>query len=445
MNEDLNFVNTLHSQKNAKIDGKVLLLFFVIIIFFVGAFVWAYFSQIDELTRGEGKVIPSEKIKTIQSLDGGLISDILVKEGSIVKAGQDLMKIDTTRFQASLQENKQTYFHLLVTKIRLDAESKIDLKKTIPKLVYSDKILKKAKSFALADSRLFLSRIEELKSSRDIFHVQLKQKEQELKELRSKSSQLRRSVALVREEKTTMQLLVNRRSKSKVDLIRIKKELAQLEGELNTTYISIPKAKYAIDEAKKRVDEKTKIFRSEASNELQKLNTEIKKYESKLVADEDKLDKTVLHSPVDGIVKQINVNTIGGVVKSGMELIEIVPQSDSLLIEAKIDPKDIAFINPSQRAIVKITAYDFSIYGGLEGKIIEISADSIVDKNDKNQKSYYKVVIKTDQNYLEKNKQKLPIIPGMISSVDIITGKKSILDFILKPILKTKQNALHER
>jgi len=200
-----------------------------------------------------------------------------------------------------------------------------------------------------------------------------------------------------------------------------------------------------IEEAQNKIIEKSKIFRSEASNELQKVNTEIKKYESKLVSDEDKLSKTVLVSPVDGIVNQININTIGGVVKSGTDLIEIVPQSDILLIEAKIDPKDIAFINPQQRAIVKITAYDFSIYGGLEGKIVEISADSIVDKNDKDQKSYYKVVIKTERNYLEKDKQKLPIIPGMITSVDIITGKKSILDFILKPILKTKSNALHER
>jgi len=242
-----------------------------------------------------------------------------------------------------------------------------------------------------------------------------------------------------------MELLVKRRSKSKVDLIRIKKELSQLQGDLQSTYINIPKAKYAMEEAKNRISEKAKIFRAEASNELQKLNTEIKKYESKLVSEEDKLEKTILHSPVDGIVKQIYVNTVGGVIKSGMELIEIVPQSDVLLIEAKIDPKDIAFINPKQKAIVKITAYDFSIYGGLDGNIVEISADSIVDKNDKNQKSYYKVMIKTNQTYLEKNGNKFPIIPGMITSVDIITGKKSILDFILKPILKTKQNALHER
>ncbi|APW66209.1 secretion protein HylD [Poseidonibacter parvus] len=444
-NEDVNFVNMLHAQKNAKVDFKVLLLFFSIIIFFVGAFTWAYFSQIDELTRGEGKVIPSEKIKTIQSLDGGLISEILVKEGAIVKKGQELMKIDTTRFEASLEENKQTYYHLLITKVRLEAESKIDLSKPIPELKYSQEVLKQAKVFAQNDKKLFKSRLEELKSTTEIFKIQLKQKEQEVKELRNTSSQLRRSLKLVKEEARTMELLVKRRSKSKVDLIRIKKELSQLQGDLQNAYINIPKAKYAMEEAKNRISEKAKIFRAEASNELQKLNTEIKKYESKLVSEVDKLEKTVLHSPVDGIVKQINVNTVGGVIKSGMELIEIVPQSDILLIEAKIDPKDIAFINPQQKAIVKITAYDFAIYGGLDGQITEISADSIIDKNDKNQKSYYKIVIKTKQNYLERNGQKLPIIPGMITSVDIITGKKSILDFILKPILKTKENALHER
>jgi membrane fusion protein, adhesin transport system len=443
--EDLNFVNILHSQKNAKIDSKVLLLFFAILVFFLGAFLWAYFSKIDELTRGEGKVIPSEKIKTIQSLDGGIISEILIKEGSIIKEGQPLMKIDTTRFEASLEENKQTFYHLLVTKARLEIESKLNLEDEIPQIKYSDEVLANANTFAMNDRKLFTSRMEELNSTIKTFKIQLKQKEQEINELNSKATQLKISIALIREETKTMELLVARQSKSKVDLLKIKRELAQLDGELQGTYASIPRAKYAIEEAQNKIVEKLKIFKSEASNELQKINTEIKKYESKLVADEDKLDKTILVSPVDGIVKQINVNTIGGVVKSGMDLIEIVPQSDILLIEAKIDPKDIAFINPQQRAIVKITAYDFSIYGGLEGKIVEISADSIEEKDNKDKTSYYKVVIKTEQNYLEKDKQKLPIIPGMITTVDIVTGKKSILDFLLKPILKTKANALHER
>jgi adhesin transport system membrane fusion protein len=444
-NEDLDFVNILHAQKNAKIDSKVLILFFSIFAFFIFAFVWAYFSQVDELTRGEGKVIPSEKIKTIQSLDGGLISEILVKEGSLVKEGEPLMKIDTTRFEASLEENKQIYYHLLITKARLEKESKIDIDEPIAEIKHSDEVLQNAKIFAMNDTKLFQSRFTELKSTIETFKIQLKQKQQEINELNSKTTQLKRSIALVKEEVQTMEQLVERKSKSKVDLLKIKKELTQLEGDLQNIYASIPRINYEIEEAKNKIVEKMNTFKAEASNELQKINTEVKKYESKLIAEVDKLDKTVLLSPVNGIIKQINVNTIGGVVKSGIDLIEIVPLSDILLVEAKIDPKDIAFINPQQKAIVKITAYDFSIYGALDGKIVEISADSIEDKNDKDQKSYYKVVIQTDKNYLEKDGTKLPIIPGMITTVDIITGKKSILDFILKPILKTKANALHER
>lgn len=444
-NDDLNFVNMLHSQKNAEVNSKILLLFFSILGFFLIAFIWAYFSQIDELTRGEGKVIPSEKIKTIQSLDGGIISEILVKEGAIVKEGEPLMKIDTTRFEASLEENKQTYYHLLVTKTRLEIESKINLDNPLPEINFSEEILKNAEVFAMNDRKLFESRVNELRSTIQTYKIQLKQKEEEINELSSKSTQLKKSIVLIKEEAETMEQLVERKSKSKVDLLKIKRELSNLEGDLQNIYASIPKAKYEIEEAKNKIIEKMNTFKAESSNELQKVNTEIKKYESKLVSDVDKLDKTVLLSPVNGIIKQINVNTVGGVVKSGIDLIEIVPLSDILLVEAKIDPKDIAFINPQQKAIVKITAYDFSIYGALEGNIIEISADSIENKNEKEQKSYYKVVVQTEKNYLEKDGTRLPIIPGMITTVDIITGKKSILDFILKPILKTKANALHER
>ncbi len=443
--EDIKFVDTLYAQENASINRKALLLFFLIFAFFIFAIYWAYISLIDELARGEGKVIPSEKIQTIQSLDGGIVSDMLVREGQIVKKNQSLMKIDTTRFQASLEENKKTYIHLLITKTRLEAESKIDLTKPVPKLDFPKKVIKEASIFAKADENLFRKRIEELKSTINILDVQYRQKKQELVETRSKSYQLSRSLRILAEERDTIAKLVARRARSNVDLLKLKKEYSQLDGELRSTRLSIPRLQLAITEAKNRKDEKEKIFRSEVLNELQKINTEIKKYESKLVAEQDKLSKTVLVSPVDGIIKQINVNTIGGVVKSGMDLIEIVPDSKVLLVEAKIDPKDIAFINPKQEAIVKITAYDFSIYGGLDGKIVEISADSIKDKESRDEKSYYKVVIRTEKNYLEKDGEKLPIIPGMIASVDIKTGKKTILDFILKPILKTKENALHER
>jgi len=443
--EDIDFINTVYAQEHAGIGYKALLLFFIIICFFAGAIAWAFFSEIDELARGEGKVIPSEKIQKIQSLDGGIIANILIKEGSIVKKGQPLMKIDTTRFQASLEENKQTYFHLLATKIRLEAESIIEINKKNPIFNISDEIQKEVKEFVKMDYKLFLSRIEELKSTVSIFRIQLKQKEQELLELKSEKEHLQQSIVYVLEEKETIEKLVKRRAQSKVELIRINKELNKIEGEIKSTNLAIPRARFAILEAKHRIIEKSKIFRAEASNELQKINTEVKKYKSKLISEKDKVAKTILYSPVDGIVKQINVNTIGGVIKSGMDLIEIVPQSKILLVEAKISPKDIAFINPKQKAIVKITAYDFSIYGGLDGKIVEISADSITDKESKEQKSYYKVVVRTNKNYLEKDGEELPIIPGMVASIDIVTGKKTILNFLLKPILKTKENSFHER
>ena len=439
--DDISFVDTLYAQENAKLNQKAIILFFLIIAFFTFAIFWAYVSMIDELARGEGKVIPSEKIQTIQSLDGGIISDMLISEGQMVKKNQALMKIDTTRFQASLQENKKTYYHLLITKTRLEAESKIDISKPTPKLVFPEEVLKEAATFAKADENLFRKRIEELKSTIGILNVQYKQKKQELIETKNKSYQLSRSLKILAQERDTIAKLVARKSRSNVDLLKLKKEYSQLRGELSSSRLSIPRLELAIEEAKNRQVEKVKIFKSEVLNELQKINTETKKYESKLVSEQDKLSKTVLHSPVDGIVKQINVNTIGGVVKSGMDLIEIVPSSEILLVEAKIDPKDIAFINPSQEAIVKITAYDFSIYGGLEGEIVEISADSIQDKESKDGKSYYKIVVKTTKNYLERNGEKLPIIPGMVASVDIKTGKKTILDFLLKPILKLSRMA----
>lgn len=443
--EDIKFVDTLYAQENDSISGKVILLFFLIFSFFTAAIVWAYFAPIDELARGEGKVIPSEKIKTVQSLDGGVISDILVNEGEIVKKGQALMKIDTTRFQASLEENKKTYLHLLITKTRLEAESEIDLSKALPKLKFPKEVMIEAGIFAHEDENLFRKRIDELRSTVAILDSQHKQKKQELLEARSKLYQLRKSLKILAQERDMIARLVAKGAKSSVDLLKLRKEYSQLEGDMKATRLSIPRLTMAIKEAENRKIEKVRMFKSEVLNELQKINTEVKKYESKLISEEDKLSKTVIVSPVNGIIKQININTIGGVVKSGIDLIEIVPDSEVLLVEAKIDPKDIAFINPKQKAIVKITAYDFSIYGGLDGKIVEISADSIKDKESKDEKSYYKVVVRTEKNYLEKDGEKLPIIPGMIASVDIKTGKKTILDFILKPILKTKQNALHER
>lgn len=443
--EDLEFVYSSYANANEKPSKIANLTFIFIISFFTLAILWAAFAEVDELARGNGKVIPSDKIQRVQSLDGGIISEILVKDGESVKKGTPLMKIDTTRFQATLEESKQEYISLLAVRQRLEAEASLDLTKPVPKLEFPQEVLEDKSGYGKLEQTLLSNRYEELKSSVDVLETQLGQKRQELREIKNTIKNLKKSFALIKEQRETIQKLVRRGVKSRYDLLNIEKEYTDVSSELETALLSVTRSELAIQEAKSRVDEKLNNFRAEASNTLQETVGMISRFEARLVGDKDKVAKTTISSPVDGIVKQLYFNTIGGVIQPGVDLVEIVPQSDILLVEAKIDPKDIAFINPSQKAIVKITAYDFSIYGGLDAKIVEISADSIVDKESKEGKSYYRVIVKTEKNYLERNGEKLPIIPGMVASVDIITGKKTILDFILKPILKVKQNALHER
>lgn len=445
MNQDIFFVNSLYGQANEKPSKKLDAVFLSIILFFVLALLWAFFSQIDELVRGEGAVVPANKIQTIQNLDGGIISEILVKEGHHVKRDQPLMKIDTVRYEASLEENKEAYLSLLAKRTRLNAELALTTSQSIPKLYFPQELTNSNSNYMKVEGDLFFNKVNEYKNSIHTLEFQLSQKRQELQEIFAKEKQLERSLVFIAEQRDTIKKMVQSGSKSNIELLKAESSYNETKGNLEATTLSIPRSKLAIEEAESKIYEKISNFKTESSTKMQETEGELKKITSRLVSDKDKLSKTVVRSPVNGIIKIINLNTIGGVVRSGDNLLEIVPDNDILLIEARIDPKDIAFINPTLKVIVKITAYDFSIYGALEGKIVEISADSIKDKDSKDNKMYYKVLVQTTKNYLERNGEKFPIIPGMIASVDIVTGKKTIMDFILKPILKTQQNAFHER
>jgi len=441
---DVGFVNSLYGHAYDEPKLKIDLLFLSIIVIIVGLIIWAMIAEVDEMARGEGKVIPSHKIQKVQNLDGGLVSEILIRSGEHVSKEQALMKIDTTRFQASLEEAKEQRLVLIAKKARLNAQLKYNPSKTRPRIKFP-KELKELGRYTNLEQKIYNNNIDEYKSSLKILELQFEQKVQEKKEIESKISQLKRSVSIVKKQTKTIAKMTRSGSKSKVDLLNIQKEFNTLDGDLNSAVLSLPRSKFAISESENKILEKVKGFKSNTYKELQEVSFELNKLDARLVSETDKLEKTIIRSPVDGIIKQININTIGGVVKSGVDLIEIVPDSDILLVEVKIDPKDIAFISPTQKAIVKITAYDFSIYGGLEGEIIEISADSIKDKDSKDDKSYYQVTVKTKKNYLESNSKKLPIIPGMVASVDIITGKKTIMNYFLKPIIKIKEGSLHER
>lgn len=443
--DDIGYVNSMYAYSNEMPSRVSRIAFFTIVLLMSVFIIWAFFAQVDEITKGQGKIIPSGKIQKIQSLDGGIIKEILVKEGQVIKKGSPLLQVDTTRFQATLEESLQTYLSLMAVQTRLQAEVDLDLSHKVPKIKFAKKIVEDGSRYDLVEQNLFFSRVTELKSSLRILQNQLDQKIQEQREIESNIQNLSRNLAFIEEQRKTIKKLVRRKIKSKYELLNIEKEYNKTKGDLDTAKLSISRSKLAIKEAQNRLDEKIDQFKSESASELNKVTSDLNKFEAKLVSDVDKVAKTIIKSPVDGIIKQINLNTIGGVIQSGVDIVEIVPITDNLLVEVKIDPKDIAFINPSQKSVIKLTAYDFSIYGGLKGKIRQISADSIVDKNSKDGKSYYRVILETDKNYLERNGQKLPIIPGMIADVDIITGKKTVADFILKPVLKVKQNAFTER
>jgi len=435
--EDQRYVTDINSASlyGASMQSHIILWLSISFVFI--AIIWASFAELDEVTRGSGKTTPSSHIQVIQNLEGGILAEILVKEGQVVNKGQALLQLDAVRFSSSLNETKLKYYELLATTARLSAEVD-NASLSIP-----EEVLTIAPDIASNARQLFESRRNELNASTKILDEQIIQRGQELIELKAKAGQISRSYQLLKEEVDMSAPLVDEGAMSKVELLRIKREANDLKGQLTAARLSIPRIKSALDEAKNKLSETKIRFQTKALEELNQAKAELDRTNESTLALEDRVTRTRVVSPVKGIIKQLKVTTIGGVIQPGMDLVEIVPLEDQLLIEAEIRPADIAFLHPGQKAMVKLTAYDFSIYGGLEAELEHISADTITNEEDG--ESYYIIRLRTNKNYLEKNGAKLNIIAGMTADVDILTGKKSVLDYILKPILKAQQRALRER
>jgi adhesin transport system membrane fusion protein len=408
-----------------------------IIAFFVFLVVWAGFSEIDEVTRGDGKAIPSSKLQKIQNLEGGIVAELYVKEGQIVEAGAPLIRLDDTRFVSNAGETEALRLAMQLRVERLSAQVD-DRPLTIP-----DDVLKAAPSQAANERSLYESRRQQLKDEVGGLQEQLVQRQQELREFTSKQSQYRSQLSLQRQEINMSEPLVAQGAVSPVEVLRLKRAEMETRGQLDATTLAIPRAESAIKEVQRKIDETRGKFRSEALTQLNEARTELNKAESTGRALEDRVSRTLVTSPVRGIVKQLLVNTVGGVIQPGSDMVEIVPLDDTLLVEAKIRPQDIAFLHPGQEAVVKFTAYDYTIYGGLKAKLERIGADTITDEDKKT--TYYMITLRTDRSHLGTDEKPLLIIPGMVASVDIITGKKSILSYLLKPIIKARAEALHER
>ena len=402
----------------------------------VAAITWAYFADIEEVTKGEGKAIPSSKVQTIQNLEGGIVSEIFVREGQVVEKNQPLLRLDDTRFASNKGETEADRNSLEARVERLSAEAEGR------EPVFTDALKKDAPQVVEDQMALYQTRQQRQSSEQNILQEQLRQKNQELQEFRAKVQQYRSSLGLVQQEINMSEPLVKSGAVSPVELLRLRRSAVEISGDLNATSLAIPRAEAAVNEIQRKIEESKLGFRSDALKELNEVRTDFNKLTATSRAIDDKVNRTLVVSPMRGIVKQLKVNTIGGVVQPGSDMVEIVPLEDNLLVEARVRPQDIAFLHPGQPATVKFTAYDYTIYGGLKAKLELISADTITD--DKGN-SFYLIQVRTDKNHLGTDAKPLLIIPGMVATVDIITGEKSVLDYILKPVLKARWEALRER
>ncbi len=400
------------------------------------ALVWARFAVLEEVTTGEGKAIPSSKVQIIQNLEGGIVSEILVREGQVVDKGTVLLRLDDTRFRSNKGETEADRLALLAKVERLSAEAEGR------ELALPEEITREAPQLAEDERSLFRARMQRLDSEQRILSEQLRQKKQELAEFRSKSQQYRSSLGLIQQELNMSQPLVKAGAIAQVEILRLQRSAVETRGELEATNLAIPRAEAAVSEIERKMEESRLSFRSDAFKELNEARTELSKITSTSKAIDDRVSRTTVVSPVHGVIKQLKVNTIGGVVQPGSDLVEVVPLEDSLLIEARIRPQDVAFLHPGQKAMVKFTAYDYTIYGGLKADLELISADTITDEEGK---SFYLIQVRTEKSHLGKDDHPLLIIPGMVATVDIITGEKSVLDYLLKPVLKARQEAMRER
>lgn len=409
-------------------------LLYGMLIVLAALIVWASFAELDEVARGQGTVIPSKQTQIVQSYDGGVVQKILVHEGQIVEKGDLLMQIDPTRFLSSYRENQVQYFALLAKAARLKALA------NGAALVIPAEVQENEPAVAENEAILYHSNLEELKQQVSRAEQQLLQRQEELREVDAKLKQATRAAELSSQELSVTRPLLGSGAISEVEILRLERDLSNAEGERDQAIAQRERIMSAIAEAKNKIEEVRLAAKNEWRTELSDTLAKLSSLSETGLGLADRVKYADLRAPVRGTVQRLFINTEGGVVQPGSEVIEMVPLDDQLLIEAKISPKDIAFVRPGQKAMVKFTAYDFTVYGGLSGELEHISADTITDSE--NDQTYYLVRVRTERAGFDKA---MPIIPGMTAQVDIITGKKTVMSYLLKPILRAKQNALTER
>jgi adhesin transport system membrane fusion protein len=436
--DDLDFANDIRAAVERQSSGRgasglILLVMLVLVV----AGLWANYAIVDETTSAQGKVIPSSQVQVVQTLEGGIVREILIREGDLVEQDKVLMRIDDTGAASRLGELKQKRFALLAETARLEAEVNDQ-----PEMTVEESLEKEVPEIVAAERAAFAARHTKRNDEREVLSQQLSQREQELSELDARQAKAEALLAPLARELELTRALHKKGVIPEVELLRLTRQHAELEGELNVIKTSLPRAKSAIEESRSRLAGAAATAKAEARERLAKARGELAVAVESEKAAADKVVRAALKAPVRGVVNKINITTVGAVVQPGYGIVEIIPLDDTLLVEARIRPKDVAFISPAQQANVKFTAYDYLTYGFLVGSIERISADTFVDEDNQ---AYYRATIRTEKNHIDHEGRKLPIIPGMIASVDILTGRRSVLDYLLKPINRARYEVFHER
>ncbi len=410
------------------------LLVWVSLLAVVALIAWASLASIDEVVRGQGKVVPSRQVQVIQSLDGGIVEEILIRPGQMVEQGDVLLRIDPTRYSSSLGENRAEFLSLLAKAARLEALATGELFQA------PEEALAEAPHVVDMERRVWESRTLELNAAVKQAEDQLNQRKQELRETEANRDQAASSCGLTSRELSLTRPLLKSGAVSEVDLLRLQRDVARFCGEQKAAAAQIDRIHAAIEEATSKVQESELAVRNQASVELSETRSKLATLRQGQLALVDRVKLADVRSPVRGTIKTLMANTVGGVVQPGKDILEIVPTDDTLLLEVRINPRDIGFLHPGQEAQVKFTAYDFAIYGGLEGVVEQIGADTITDEKGN---AFYIVKVRTDRAYVGDDAR--PIIPGMVAEVHILTGKRTVMQYLLKPVLRAKSNALTER
>lgn len=403
----------------------------------VAAFiVWAFFASLQEVTTGRGRVTPASKIQVVQNLEGGIVREVLVREGAFVREGDVILRIDPTLAGSSLGEAREKMMGLVALIARLEAEVEGR------QLLFPAEISNGRPDLVSHQREHYDARRKEIEAAIAVLDLQESQRAQEIREARSRIETLRRALVIAEEELGILRPLERSKAVSRSELLVSEAKVNETRGALEATSLAIPRLEAAMAEAGRRRTERIEAFRGEALQRLAAARVEHSALAEISRGSEDKVARTTVRAPTAGIVKTVLVTTPGQVVQPGHSLVEIVPANDTLLVEAQVRPQDIAFLRPGQDALVKITAYDFSIYGGLAAKLEHIGADSIsTDKGE----TYYLIRVRTEKAHLAHGTGTLPIIPGMVAEVDVITGSKTVMGYLTKPLVRMRQTALRER